>query len=429
MTALLLLLGAVPAFVAGWWLGRRNASSSPEIERAATSPSPPVTFDQFELVEALRVGVVVVDGQGATIWRNDAARRLQGTHVGVLVDESIEHHVADALADGRSADVLEMYGPPKVVLDIHAQRLASGGVVVFVDDVSERRRIEQVRTDFVANISHELKTPVGALAVLAETLEEETDPETIARIVGRMQGEADRAARTIDDLMELSRIELGGERTVEPVRATDVIAEAMGRVAELAGRREVGVANLMAAGTLDDVVIDGDRRQLISALGNLVENGVKYSEQGGLVQVRATYGAGSIDLSVTDAGIGIPRRDLDRIFERFYRVDRARSRRTGGTGLGLSIVRHVAHNHGGDVTVTSTEGEGSTFTLRLPARRLGDDVVDERSRDEEPGDEDPGDEDPGDDDARAEHDLSAAVAPADEPLAADPSGDRHEGIA
>jgi two-component system sensor histidine kinase SenX3 len=398
MTPLLLLLGAVPVFVAGWWLGRRGASSRPESDRAEPSASTPVAIDQFELVEAHRGGVVVTDPRGTTVWRNDAARRLQGTLAGVLVDESIERHVREALDDGRSADVLEMYGPPKVVLDIHAQRLASGGVVVFVDDVSERRRVEQVRTDFVANISHELKTPVGALAVLAETLEDETDPETIARIVGRMQGEADRAARTIDDLMELSRIELGGERTVEPVRATDVIAEAMGRVAELAGRREVGVSNLMAAGTLDDVVIDGDRRQLISALGNLVENGVKYSEPGGLVQLRASYDGGNIELSVTDEGIGIPRRDLDRIFERFYRVDRARSRQTGGTGLGLSIVRHVAHNHGGDVMVTSTEGEGSTFTLRLPARRLD------------------------------EHALAEQTV-ADDQLAADPGGDPHEGIA
>jgi two-component system sensor histidine kinase SenX3 len=383
MTALLLLLGAVPAFVAGWWLGRRDASLRTSVHRAEPRPARPASIERFELVEGHRVGVVVTDGSGVTLWRNDAARRLQGTHVGVLVDEFIERHVRDALRDGASADVLEMYGPPKVVLDVHAQRLTGGGVVAFVDDVSERRRIEQVRTDFVANISHELKTPVGALAVLAETLEDETDPETIARIVGRMQGEADRAARTIDDLMELSRIELGGERTVEPVRAADVIAEAMGRVAELAGQREVGVSNLMAAGTLDDVLIDGDRRQLISALGNLVENGVKYSEPGGLVQVRASYAEGNLDLSVSDEGIGIPRRDLDRIFERFYRVDRARSRQTGGTGLGLSIVRHVAHNHRGEVAVDSTEGEGSTFTLRLPARRIDSDLHDQHAG--EPG--------------------------------------------
>jgi two-component system sensor histidine kinase SenX3 len=421
MTPLLLLLGAVLAFVAGWWLGHRAAASRPEIDRPAPNTSlqssPQSAIDRFELVEGHRVGVVVTNRRGTTLWRNDAARRLQGTHVGVLVDESIERHVREALEDGMSADVLEMYGPPKVVLDIHAQRLGSGGVVVFVDDVSERRRVEQVRTDFVANISHELKTPVGALAVLAETLEDETDPETIARIVGRMQGEADRAARTIDDLMELSRIELGGERTVEPVRAADVISEAMGRVAELAARREVGVSNLMAAGALADVVIDGDRRQLISALGNLVENGVKYSEPGGLVQVRANYDDGYLDLSVTDEGIGIPRRDLDRIFERFYRVDRARSRQTGGTGLGLSIVRHVAHHHGGDITVSSTEGEGSTFTLCLPARRL-----DERAGDADAS-ADAGTDVTGDADSTDHTDDVS------DPPTAVPGDDPHRGIA
>jgi two-component system sensor histidine kinase SenX3 len=184
-----------------------------------------------------------------------------------------------------------------------------------------------------------------------------------------MQGEADRAARTIDDLMELSRVELGGERMVEPVAVAGVIAEAMGRVSELAAQRAIGVSYLATAGQIDDVVVEGDRRQLISAFGNLVENAVKYSEQGGLVQIRARYHPYSVELSVTDQGVGIPQRDLDRIFERFYRVDRARSRATGGTGLGLSIVRHVASSHGGDVRVESTEGEGSTFTLTLPAKR------------------------------------------------------------
>jgi two-component system sensor histidine kinase SenX3 len=220
---------------------------------------------------------------------------------------------------------------------------------------------------------------VGALSVLAETLEDETDPEIMRRVIGRMQGEAARAARTIDDLLELSRIELGGERSIEPIRLHDVITEAMGRVAELAQQRQVGVSNPMPADRFDDIVLYGDRRQLISALGNLVENGVKYSEPGGLVEVRACYHDGMVDVTVADEGIGIPKRDLDRIFERFYRVDKARSRETGGTGLGLSIVRHVAHHHGGDVAVHSVEGEGSTFTLRLPAHHVADGLSHDQS--------------------------------------------------
>ena len=372
-----LLLGAALVFVAGWSIGRRPSVRVVAPDPAPTEPSAATESDRFALVEQHRVGVVVTDDAGVIVWRNAAAQGLAGTHAGVLVDEAIERHVQHALDDGHSEDVLEMYGPPKVVLDIEARRLTGDGVVVFIDDVSERRRIEQVRTDFVANISHELKTPVGALAVLAETLEDETDPETVRRIVDRMQVEAARAARTIDDLMELSRIELGGERETEPIRLTDVMNEAMGRVAELAAQREVGVSNLMSAGQFDDVMVDGDRRQLISALGNLVENAVKYSDTDGLVQIRARYDDGQVELSVSDEGLGIPQRDLDRIFERFYRVDRARSRVTGGTGLGLSIVRHVAQNHGGEVAVTSIEGEGSTFVLRLPARRAGDHTGDD----------------------------------------------------
>jgi two-component system sensor histidine kinase SenX3 len=253
---------------------------------------------------------------------------------------------------------------------ISARPLPHGHSVAFVDDISERRRVEQTRTDFVANISHELKTPVGALSVLAETLIDETDPETIARVVTRMLAETDRASRTIDDLMELSRIEMGAERSDEPVRIADVIRAGVDRVTELAARDGITIASLTTVETdvrqADALIVVADRRQLVSAVGNLIENAVKYSEPGTSVQVRARRVEDWIEISVADQGVGIPQRDLDRVFERFYRVDRARSRTTGGTGLGLAIVRHVASNHGGDVSVTSVEGEGSTFVLRLP---------------------------------------------------------------
>jgi two-component system sensor histidine kinase SenX3 len=253
---------------------------------------------------------------------------------------------------------------------ISARPLPHGHSVAFVDDISERRRVEQTRTDFVANISHELKTPVGALSVLAETLIDETDPETISRVVTRMLAETDRASRTIDDLMELSRIEMGAERSDEPVRIADVIRAGVDRVTELAARDGITIASLTTVETdvrqADALIVVADRRQLVSAVGNLIENAVKYSEPGTSVQVRARRVEDWIEISVADQGVGIPQRDLDRVFERFYRVDRARSRTTGGTGLGLSIVRHVASNHGGDVSVASVEGEGSTFVLRLP---------------------------------------------------------------
>jgi len=179
-----------------------------------------------------------------------------------------------------------------------------------------------------------------------------------------MVEESIRAGRTIDDLLELSRIELGGEALKEAVAVGLVIAEAVDRVRTLADRRGV-VLRVVEPG--DRLKVLGDRRQIVSALGNLVENAIKYSESGKLVEVSASTDGLNVDMRVRDEGMGIPTRDLDRIFERFYRVDRARSRETGGTGLGLAIVRHVATNHGGDVLVSSVEGEGSTFTLRIPA--------------------------------------------------------------
>ena len=229
-----------------------------------------------------------------------------------------------------------------------------------------------MRTDFVANISHELKTPVGALAVLAETLVDETDPAVVARIAERMLDEAHRAARTIDDLLELSRIELGGELLRDGVDPADVVVWAIERTEALAEQRNIDV--VAGEGTRRGAAlrVTGDRRQLVSALGNLVENAVKYSEVGGTVDVVVRPHEAWVDFEVIDHGVGIPARDLDRIFERFYRVDKARSRGTGGTGLGLAIVRHVATNHGGDVLVSSTEGEGSTFVLRIPREPQAD---------------------------------------------------------
>ncbi len=323
-------------------------------------------------------GIVVADDQRRVLYRNLAAHAVAGTHVGVLIDAAVEQHVAAATAGVGDSEVLDLYGPPRKVVVLTSWPLADGGAVVFIDDVSERRRLDQIRTDFVANLSHELKTPIGALSVLAETLADEAaceppHPDTVARLVDRITTEADRASRMLDDLMELSRIEAGGETASDVVKLDDVIRGAVERVTELASQRGITISTMGADEgdeELDEAVltVDGDRRQLISAVGNLVENSVKYSNPGGQVRVSARRNDCWIEVVVVDQGVGIPQRDLDRIFERFYRVDRARSRDTGGTGLGLSIVRHVAQNHRGDVVVSSVEGEGSTFVLRLPAR-------------------------------------------------------------
>jgi two-component system sensor histidine kinase SenX3 len=250
---------------------------------------------------------------------------------------------------------------------VHAVPLNDGGALALVEDITERWRIDQVRTDFVANVSHELKTPVGAISVLAETLEGETEDELILRLTGRMVLETQRMSRTIDDLLELSRIELGGEALYTSVDMDAVITEVMERVSSLAAKKKV---EIVVEQSTSSTLVTGDFFQLTSAIGNLVENAIKYSDNNSKIEVRLRDGSHSmLDVEVEDHGIGIPADSLDRIFERFYRVDRARSRGTGGTGLGLSIVRHVATNHGGEVNVRSREGEGSVFILSIPRVR------------------------------------------------------------
>ncbi|HEX6424016.1 MAG TPA: ATP-binding protein [Acidimicrobiales bacterium] len=318
---------------------------------------------------AIANGVVIFDGQGEIVYRNDpAASFLAARHSDALVEEAITSMAADALRGRAGERELELFGPPRRVLSVRAvpleNELHPSGVLVVVEDTSERRRLENVRRDFVANISHELKTPVGALALLAETLLDEDDPVVTKRLAERLASEAFRVGNTIDDLLELSRLEVDTGLATDRVTVAQFVREAADRVRPAAEQRAIDIEVHEPAGRLSVV---GDRRQLVSAVTNLVDNAVKYSEAGSTVEVRARTDGRWIDVAVRDSGIGIPRRDLERIFERFYRVDRARSRDTGGTGLGLAIVRHVASNHRGEVRVESREGVGSTFTLRLPA--------------------------------------------------------------
>ena len=380
-----LIAALVAGLAVGWSLGRRHVARS-AIVSPPSRPSAPTAPTANEVLEELRLGIAISGKDGVGEFRNAAARSMAGTHVGVLLDDAIERHLARGLVGIRSDEVVELYGPPKSVYVVRSAPLPSGGAVAFVEDISERRRIDQVRTDFVANVSHELKTPVGALSVLAETLEDEVDLATVHRLAGRMLAEAERAANTIDDLMELSRIELGGDREIERVRVAELIESAIGRVRELAARSGITITTTVSTvgdeARSEELVVDGDRRQLVSAVGNLVENAVKYSDSESAVDVRVGHVDGVVEISVVDHGVGIPANDVGRVFERFYRVDQARSRATGGTGLGLSIVRNVATQHGGDVSVESIEGSGSTFILRLPVADANADP------DVRPGDQD-----------------------------------------
>jgi two-component system, OmpR family, sensor histidine kinase SenX3 len=319
---------------------------------------------------AIAHGVVIFDEHGEVVYRNNPATSfLAARHGDALVEEAISTQAQIAL-DGRETEhEVEVFGPPRRTLNLRAVPLggeaAPAGALVVVEDTSARRRLENVRRDFVANISHELKTPVGALALLAETLLGEDDPDVMRRLAERIASEAFRVGHTIDDLLELSRLEASPAKSDEVLPVAVFVGEAVDRVRSAAERRGI---LLDVEEVPEKVSVQGERRQLVSAIVNLLDNAVKYSEPDSSIEVRAHSDDEWVDVEVRDHGIGIPQRDLERIFERFYRVDRARSRETGGTGLGLAIVRHVASNHRGDVHVESREGEGSRFTLRLPAR-------------------------------------------------------------
>jgi len=242
-----------------------------------------------------------------------------------------------------------------------------GLVLVLAEDQTESRRVDEVKRDFVANTSHELKTPVGALALLAETIEDAADDaEAVRRFAGKMRQEAQRLTNLVQDLITLSRIQaVEPVPDPRPVELDMVIAEALDRCRMKANARGITLAFTGTRG----LSVYGDEDLLVTALRNLLENAVAYSPERTRVVVSLKKASdGNAELSVTDQGIGIPERDLERIFERFYRVDPARSRATGGTGLGLAIVKHVMAAHNGRVTVRSVEGSGSTFTLFIPLR-------------------------------------------------------------
>ena len=321
-------------------------------------------------LDTLPQGVIVCDENGEVVFRNARAIELMGgRHGDALAAQTVVDLLGSAWEQGSAVRTLDLYGPPRRTLAVSTQLIDDGrrtlGVLAVIDDISERRRLEEVRRDFVANVSHELKTPMGALGLLAETLMAETDRDVASRLAGRIHNEAFRVSRIIDDLLDLSRIETEQAPPRELVLVGLIMAQAVERVRGAAENR--GVKVVMEEPD-PPVAVLGDRRQLVSALYNLLENAVKFSYDSGVVRFEGRRKQDEAIIEVADQGIGIPACDLERIFERFYRVDQGRSHTTGGTGLGLSIARHVASNHDGRIEVDSREGEGSTFRLILPAR-------------------------------------------------------------
>jgi two-component system, OmpR family, sensor histidine kinase SenX3 len=354
------------------WGRSSTRHAEPSAEEVVEAPSP---FEELSkrlraALDLIGEGIVICDQDGEVAFRNAAAGRYLTSGLNdALAVQAVAELIREARAGRTPERQLDLLSPARRSLAIRAFPIVGTdgveGAVAVIEDITERLRLESIRRDFVANVSHELKTPTGALTLLAETIDGEEDPQVISRLVQRMGTEADRLVRIIDDLLDLSRIEVNETPQKVLVPLADVIGEAVESLQAVAGSLEV---SLKVGSIPHALAIPGDRRDLVSAVSNLVDNAIKYSEPGEVVFVAAEeVSDGVVEVSVTDHGVGIPSRDLERIFERFYRVDRARSRSTGGTGLGLSIVRHVAANHGGSVTVQSKEGEGSTFVLALPA--------------------------------------------------------------
>ncbi|MFG1799055.1 sensor histidine kinase [Micromonospora carbonacea] len=380
------------------WRRRGPAAGSGGPARLFRTRGRPVMVDEQQTglsslgrrtVDSLRAGVVVLDPDDVPVLVNPAARAMGLLRTGATPGSIAAHPLIRTLAGqvrrtgvrreieldlprGRDAS-----GPDPLGVHLRAMAIGGGHVAVEAADVTESHRLARVRRDFVANVSHELKTPIGALQLLAEALLDATEPAGAAapdlsedlvaarRFAERIQHESTRLGRLVQELLELTRLQ-GAEPqpAPEPVALDWVIAEVIDRTRTTAAARRIEVATEGERG----LTVYGSDTQLATAVANLVENGITYSGEDTTVRVTTRADDEHVTISVADQGIGIAPTDVERIFERFYRADQARSRATGGTGLGLAIVKHIASNHGGRVEVSSTLGGGSTFTLRLPAR-------------------------------------------------------------
>lgn len=375
-----LVLGCGAGGIVAWLFARRAGGAAPHRSADAaprhTAQRTDGITDQSAIPPAVTKVLTVLRSSGMVIDVDDQVLQASPAAYALGLVSGHELRVPELLelvravrADGRTRaldlDVRrDGLGTPALV---HARvaQLSSQLVLVLADDRSRERRVDAVRRDFVANVSHELKTPVGALTLLAEAVEDAADdPEAVRRFAGRMRTEASRLTRLVLQIIELSRLQ--NDELVDRPVAVD-----LDRVVN----RALDISDIEAKAKHIEVIWDGrgelrllgNEDQLVLALSNLIANAVTYSGANSKVTVSAQpAGDGMVDLTVADEGIGIPGSELERIFERFYRVDPARHRSTGGTGLGLSIVKHVAATHGGEVLVWSREGQGSTFTLRVP---------------------------------------------------------------
>ena len=345
----------------------RAADREPAADRPRATKLPPGVVS---VLSVLSSSAVVLDHSDNVLMASQAARTFGLVKDGQLMVGELLALVRQTRRDGQTREGEvdlsgSTFGGRRTSFAVRVAPMGSDGLILLLaEDQTESRRVEEVRRDFVANISHELKTPVGALALLAETMEEAADdPEAVRRFAGRMRQEASRLTYLVQDLITLSRIQ-AAEPMPDPITVdlSAIVADAVDRVRMKASARGIDLVAVCE----ERVVVLGDEDLLVTALRNLLENAIAYSPDRTRVMVSASRDARTAQVSVADQGIGIPERDRERIFERFYRVDPARSRATGGTGLGLAIVKHVMAAHRGKVTVWSQEGVGSTFTLQMP---------------------------------------------------------------
>ncbi|QIK75290.1 sensor histidine kinase [Nocardioides piscis] len=361
--ALAAVVGAIVAggAVLAWHISDRQRSQLPNVDEPLVPPG------VAAVLAVLRSSAIVVDPDGHVLKASAPAYALGLVRGSEVLVEDLRELIRQVRRDGQIRETeLQLGGEGTTARTVVARvaPLGSRLILALADDRTRERRVEAVRRDFVANVSHELKTPVGAIRLLAEAVTDAADdPEAVHRFARRMLIESDRLGTLVQQIIELSRLQ-GDDPLEKPVRVRldEVLAAAVDFSATEAEAKGI---TLVTAGE-EDLEVFGSLDQVSAAVSNLVANAVAYSEVGSRVLVTTRAQDETAQISVVDQGIGIPAREIDRIFERFYRVDPARHRSTGGTGLGLSIVKHVAATHGGDVSVWSVEGQGSTFTLTLP---------------------------------------------------------------
>jgi len=322
-----------------------------------------------QVLDAIESAGVVLDHSNNVVKASAGAMAFGIVYNGALVHPEIVKLIDKVRRRGEPiAEELHLargpFGEASIYLFVRVARLGARYILLLADDRTESYRLDEVRRDFIANISHELKTPIGAVSLLAEALTEAAkDPVQVKKFAKRLTKESERLTRITKEIIQLSRLQAADAITKpELVDIDDVVAQAIDQNQVAAESSRIKLVSGGDAGA----EVYGDEPLLAVALHNLVANAIQYSPKGSRIGVGVTNSDGVVEIAVTDQGIGIPEDERDRVFERFYRIDPARSRHTGGSGLGLSIVKHVVQNHGGDVRVWSQPGNGSTFTIRLP---------------------------------------------------------------